>query len=248
MNNINPYATREYANSDDQTAAVFAGESERATFIRRTYMHLTGAVLALILLEVAIFTFVPAETIQPLVMRMGGMGWLVVLGLYMAVSWIARAWATSNTSRTTQYLGLSLYVVAEAIILLPMLYIAIHFIDPQLPLMAAIITVACFGGLTAFVMTTRVDLSSWGKWLALGGLVAMGAIAASIITGGFSLGIGFSAVMIALACGYILYDTSNIIHHYRTDQYVAASLALFSSVVLLFWYVLRIMMMFASEE
>jgi FtsH-binding integral membrane protein len=48
--------------------------------------------------------------------------------------------------------------------------------------------------------------------------------------------------MILLASGYILYDTSNVLHHYRTDQYVAASLALFAAVALLFWYVLRLLM------
>ena len=59
---------------------------------------------------------------------------------------------------------------------------------------------------------------------------------------GFTLGIMFSYVMVALACGYILYDTSNVMQHYRTSQHVAASLALFASVMLLFWYVLRIVM------
>ena len=52
----------------------------------------------------------------------------------------------------------------------------------------------------------------------------------------------FSYAMIALACGYILYDTSNVLHNYRTDQYVAAALALFAAVMLLFWYVLRILL------
>lgn len=250
MSNINPYASQNSleATADSGVPAAFAEESERAGFIRRTYTHLTGAIFALIALETAIFALVPATTIEPIVMRMSGMSWLLVLGVFMAVSWVARMWATSGTSRGVQYLGLGLYIVAEALILLPMLYISIRYIDPKLPLMAAIITVACFGGLTAFVMTTRADLASWGKYLAIGGFVAFGAIAASMITGGFTLGIGFSAVMIALACGYILYDTSNVIHHYRTDQHVAASLALFSSIVLLFWYVLRIMMMFASED
>ena len=46
--------------------------------------------------------------------------------------------------------------------------------------------------------------------------------------------------MIALASMYILYDTSNVLRTYRTDQYVAASLALFASVALLFWYILRL--------
>ena len=47
--------------------------------------------------------------------------------------------------------------------------------------------------------------------------------------------------MIAFACGWILYDTSNVLHHYRIGQHVAASLALFASVALMFWYVLRLL-------
>ena len=43
-------------------------------------------------------------------------------------------------------------------------------------------------------------------------------------------------------CGYILYDTSNVLHHYRIGQHVAASLALFATIVTLFWYVLQLLM------
>ena len=59
---------------------------------------------------------------------------------------------------------------------------------------------------------------------------------------GFNLGNLFAGVMIALAAAYILYYTSNVLHHYRLDQYVAASLALFAAVALLFWYVLQLFM------
>ena len=239
MSNLNPYAST-------AVPAAFAEESARATFIRRTYMHLAGAVLALVALETLIFAVVPEQTMLGLVRAMGGMGWLIVLGAYMAVSWIARSWASSSTSRGVQYGGLTLYVVAEAIILLPLLYISMQ-INQQLPAIAAIITVLSFGGLTAFVMMTNVDLASWGKYLAIAGFAAMAAIVAGILCG-FSLGLFFCAAMIALACGYILYDTSNVLHHYHTDQHVAASLALFASLVLLFWYVLRIAMMFASDD
>jgi FtsH-binding integral membrane protein len=239
----NPYAV-----SSMDTAAVFAEDSERLGFIRRTYAHLTGAILALIALEVVLFTVVPAATMRGLVATMtGGWGWLVVLGAFMAVSWIARSWATSGQSRGMQYAGLGLYVVAQAVILLPMLWICVVFIDPKLPVMAAAITGICFLGLTVFVFTTRIDLAGWGKYLAVGGLVAMGVIFAGICFG-FSLGLWFSGAMIALSCGYILYDTSNILHHYHTSQYVAASLALFASVVLLFWYVLQFMMSFAGDD
>ena len=54
--------------------------------------------------------------------------------------------------------------------------------------------------------------------------------------------------MIVLACGYILYDTSNILLHYRVGQHVAASLALFASVALLFWYVLQLVMSLRSRN
>ena len=71
--------------------------------------------------------------------------------------------------------------------------------------------------------------------------MALGIIVASCVFG-FNLGIIFSGAMVLFASGAILYYTSNIIHHYNTEQYVAASLSLFASVALLFWYVLRILM------
>jgi FtsH-binding integral membrane protein len=58
----------------------------------------------------------------------------------------------------------------------------------------------------------------------------------------FNLGILFIAAMLLLAGGYILYDTSNVLHHYRIGQHVAASLALFASVALMFWYMVQLVM------
>ncbi len=69
----------------------------------------------------------------------------------------------------------------------------------------------------------------------------MAVIVAGILFG-FSLGLWFTGALIAVACGYILYDTSNVLHHYRIGQHVAASLSLFASLALLFWYVLRLFM------
>ena len=236
-NTHNPYAV-----GAPQVVA-FAADQERLTFIRRTYAHMTGAIVALIAIEAFLFQVVPPATMSRLVQTMtSGYGWLLVLGAFMVVSWVARSWATNGGSQAMQYAGLSLYVVAQAVILLPLLYICIQVLgEPRLPIMAALITAICFIGLTAFVFVTGADFAGWGKFLALGGLAAMGVIIAGIFFG-FSLGLWFSGLMVVLSCGYILYDTSNIMHHYATNQYVAASLALFASVVLLFWYVLQILM------
>ena len=64
---------------------------------------------------------------------------------------------------------------------------------------------------------------------------------------GFSLGLFFMGAMILLMAGSILYQTSNIMHHYSTTQHVAASLALFASVATLFWYVLQFVMSMSND-
>ncbi len=165
-------------------------------------------------------------------------GWLVVLGLFMLVSYVAENWAQSAVSPATQYLGLGLYVVAEAVIFVPLLYIA-KTIDPGIITSAATATLALFAALTAVVFITRKDFSFLRTVLVFGGLAAMGLIVTAILFR-FALGPVFTYAMIALACGYVLYHTSNVLHHYRIGQHVAASLALFASVALLFWYILQL--------
>jgi len=163
----------------------------------------------------------------------------VMLG-FMGVSWLANSWATSDASQSLQYVGLLLYVVAEAAIFVPLLYVA-NVVAPMAIPAAGLLTLIMFGGLTALVMITGSDLTSWGKYLWMAGLGTVGVIVCAILFN-FELGVWFSGAMIVLASGYILYDTSNVLHRYRTEQYVAASLALFASVALLFWYILRLMM------
>ena len=219
--------------------AAMAEADERANFITKTYLHLTGAIALFVALEAILLS---TPFVKDMVgMMIGGSGswsWLVVLGLFMLVSYVAQSWAQSATSIGMQYMGLGLYVVAEAIIFTPLLYIA-QRIDPQIILAAAITTLGLFAVLTAVVFITRKDFSFLRGVLMFGGFAALGFIVVAILFG-FSLGPIFTYAMIALACGYILYDTSNVLHHYRIGQHVAAALALFASVALLFWYILQL--------
>jgi FtsH-binding integral membrane protein len=234
----NPYQ----APSFGPVPAILAAEDARAAFIRRTYGHLFAAILLFVALEAAIFTLVPVATLDGLMRQLfaSRYGWLVVLFGFMGVSWLANTWAMSDASRGMQYLGLGLYVVAEALIFVPLLYVA-NAVAPMAIPAAGVLTLVMFGGLTALVFVTRSDLTSWGKYLWLAGLGALGvAVCAALFN--FQLGVWFSGAMIVFAAGYILYDTSNVLHRYRTEQYVAASLALFASVALMFWYILRLMM------
>ena len=128
---------------------------------------------------------------------------------------------------------------------MPLLFIANEYF-PGVIQSAGLVTAVVFGGLTLACFITRTDFSflRWG--LVVAGFVALALIVASL-TLGFSLGVWFSIAMVALACGSILYNTSNVLHHYNTQQYVAASLALFSSVALLLWYVIQIFMHMDSD-
>lgn len=218
--------------------AAEAGVEERAAFIMRTYMHLAGAIFAFVVLETALFFTGIAQALVPYMVGRGS--WAIVLFAFIGVSWIADRWARSATSLPMQYAGLGLFVVAEAIIFLPMIAIALQF-DPNAIPTAALVTLVLFGGLTGIVFLTRKDFSFMRGILGVLALAALGLIVCSMIFG-FSLGVLFSGAMVALAGGYILYNTSNVLHHYRTDQHVAAALTLFADVALMFWYVLRIFM------
>ncbi len=230
--------TSTYGNS-----AADAAPQERVTFIRKTYLHLAGAILAFIGLEVFLFTSGIAQTIATAMM---GFSWFIVLALFMGVSFLANWWANSSTSKAMQYLGLGLYVVAEAIIFIPLLYIAAYYSGGGMNtiMKAGIVSLGLFAGLTATVFITKKDFSFLGPILTIGGFIALGFIAASLLFG-FSLGGVFAFIMVGFAATAILFSTSNVLHQYQPTQYVAASLSLFAAVALLFWYILSI---FSSSD
>jgi FtsH-binding integral membrane protein len=162
----------------------------------------------------------------------------------MLVSRVAEGWARSSVSVSQQYLGLGLYVVAEAIIFVPIMYIAMRVGGPSVVAKAGIVTGITFGGLTTMVLVSKKDFSFMGGILNVLGFSALGLIVASMIFG-FSVGSWFSWAMVAFAAGAIVYQTSNVVHQYRPGQHVAAALGLFASVALLLWYVLRL---FSSRD
>jgi len=224
-----------------------AAESERANFIKRTYVHLAGAIGIFAILETILIQSGVANSFMG-VLAGSKWSWLIVLGVFMLVSTVANNWAHSGVSREKQYMGLGLFIIAEAIIFMPLIFMALMR-DPSGTLLqnAAVVTAALVAGLTFTAFSTKVNFSFMGRFLMIGGFIAMGLILASILFG-FSLGLWFSGAMILFAAGSVLYSTSNIIHEYHTEQHVAASLSLFSSVGLLFWYILQFMMSMGGDD
>lgn len=233
----------EYTTSFGNSAAD-ALPADRAQFIRKTYMLVAAAILAFVALETMIFVSGAHEMILNVLFMGGNMSWLIVLGAFMGISFLANRWAMSDTSTTTQFLGLGVYIVAEAIIFVPMIYMAAVYSDATVIPKAGIVTLGLFLGITATVFITKADFSWLGPIVAIGGCTAFAFIAASIIFG-FSLGSIFAFIMVAFAGTAILYNTSNVLHTFNTKQHVAAALTLFAGIALLFWYILSI---FSSRD
>lgn len=215
-----------------------ATQSDRADFYKRTYLHVAIAILAFMVVESFLLQLVPGEIIS---MMFGGkFVWLFIIGLFWLGSFIANKFAFS-LSRSAQYFGLGLYVMLEAIIFLPVLYIAASYTGGDVIMQAGIITLSMFGGLTALVFMSGYDFSFMRTGIIIGGFISLGLIVGGAIFG-FNLGLWFSVGMVVLASASILYQTSQIKDTYTTEQYVGAALQIFASVMLLFWYILRILM------
>jgi FtsH-binding integral membrane protein len=240
------YANEATADYFQETPVAYADEAVRAEFVRKTYVNLALAVAAFAALTAILLQIPLTQRFCERMLQSPIMFLFSLIGV-MIVGWIAERWAANSPSVEIQYAGLALYTVGEAVFFLPILYMAQHYVHPDVIPTAGVITLAVFGGLTASVFLTRKDFSFLGPALSIAGMAAIGLIVCSFLFG-FSLGILFSVAMVVLAAGYILYYTSNVLHHYPVGMHVAAALALFSALALLFWYVLRIVMSLYLEE
>lgn len=239
-----------YGAFDDNYGQMYAADaaaSERGAFIRRVYGHVFGAILAFVGLEAALLNM---PGIDGVFAQIFAFRWapLILMVMFMGAGWLARSWAHGSTSSAMQYTGLGLYVLAQAAIFAPLLYVVNNIIgDRMLIPTAGFFTLLMFAGLTAIVFVSGANFSFLRTGLMLAGFASLGVVLCAAIFG-LSLGVWFSIAMAVLASGYILYDTSEILHTYRTDQHVGAALELFASVAILFYYIVRILMSFRSDD
>ncbi len=210
----------------------------RAQFYKRTYAWLAGAIAAFAVLEaLALQTALPT-TLMGLLSGRGGV--LVFMLGYMGIAWVAENMANNATSRPVAIAGMSIYVLLQVVLFAPILAILTKTGGGAVIPAAAVLTGAIFMGLTVTAFTTKQDFSFMRAGLTIFSFIALGLIICSFAFN-LALGVWFSAIMIVFASLCILYQTSQIIHKYRADQEIAAALSLFSSVMLLFWYILRFM-------
>ena len=238
-------------------AVATLGVSDRITFLRKTYAHLGGALVAFVLFTAGMMKFATGLSLKLAIARGNSMGTaLLVLLAFIAVSYGAQRLAMSDTSRGLQYLGLAVTVVLWSVLAQPIIwYTVIKFgatdvltsggtlLSAKAAMVlgeAAIVTIAIFVGLTLTVFYTKKDFSFLGGILSMAMWALIGVVIASLIFG-FNLGMIYSGIVIFLMGGYILYETSLVMKYFRPSMHVAAALMLFTTVITLFIHVLRIL-------
>lgn len=213
-----------------------ASAADRSSFIWKTYAHVVGAILAFAAIEGYLIQSGIAQNIA----IMTANNPLITLGAFILVGWGGSHLAHKLESLPVQYAVFAVFVFVYAVVFSPMLLIASQ-VAPGAIDSAAGITILGSIGLIATVMITKKDFSFLRGIIIWAFMLAIVAIIGSIVFG-FQLGTWFSVAMIGFAGAAILYDTSNIMHHYPQDRYVAAAMALFSSIAIMFLYILRLFM------
>jgi FtsH-binding integral membrane protein len=222
-----------------QPVATLEAEA-RSAFLVKVYQHLLAAVIAFVLFETLLFTSGLARALYDFISG-GGPMWLMILGGFMVVNWMATTAAHDLWNPGRQYAGLFGLAAAEAVIFAPFLYYVFNVEGggSVTVVAAAFVTAIGFGGLSVVGLITRKDLSFVRPMLLWGGMMALVLIVAAALFG-LELGVWFSLAMIGLAGCSILYQTQTILRQYPEEAYVGAAVQLFASVMLLFWYVLRL--------
>ncbi len=108
-------------------------------------------------------------------------------------------------------------------------------------------TALIFFSLSAYALTTKKNFSFMGGFLFVGLIMALIASIANIFFQVPALHLAINAVIVLLMSGFILYDTSNIVHGGETN-YLRATVALYLNILNLFTSLLSLLGVFGSDD
>lgn len=225
-----PWSVRSGVGAQPLTAAD-ASVSDRIAFIRKVYALFFAATLFAIggvLLGLAFPPLMILAVEHPIIMFIAMIGGVMGAQAVRHVPGVNLAALFGFTTLTGVIISPVLYVIGRT--------------NPASILQAGVMTVAIFGGLTAYVFVSRRDFSFLRGMVTVGLVVVIGAGLMNIFFVG-SLGLGFaiSVAALLLFAGFVLYDTSNIIRRYPTNEYVAGALSLYLDAFNIFLALLRIL-------
>jgi modulator of FtsH protease len=148
-------------------------------------------------------------------------------------------WGLASVFALTGFMGLTLG---------PIINFYLHMTNGgQLVMTALGGTGAIFLGLSAYALTTRKDFSFMGGFLFVGIMVAFLLGLAAMIFSMPMMALAVSGMFILLMSGFILYQTSLMVHGGETN-YIMATISLYVSIYNLFLSLLQILSAFSGNR
>lgn len=207
-----------------RVAAIDAPVSERMAFLKKVYG----------LLAVSVFTAVVASVMtlsNELFLQTVRTNYFVFIILEFAVLFFV-FWARKK--ETMGLVALFAFTILTGITISPMVFAFKH-----VAIQAMTLTTLTFAGLSGYVAVTKKDFSFLSGILVTGLIVLIvGGLLNMLFFRSFDMAYLSSIFGVFLFSGFILYDTSNILRKYPTDEYISATLALYLDVLNLFQYLL----------
>ena len=217
-------------------SVAYASTDVRAEFIRKVYGLFYGSLLVTVL--VGAFCAQPA--VAPALLAM----W-PVLGIVGFVCVLAMSFARRTSGLNLALLAL--YAAIQGAILGPILTM-VSRVAPGVPAEAAFLTISVFGGLTLYAMQSKRDFNF------LGGMLFVALIA--LLIAGIVMFFVNITLLHTLYCvggvlifsGFVLYDTSRIMHHLQPGEEVVGALEIYLDFLLIFQFILSLLTSSQSRD
>jgi FtsH-binding integral membrane protein len=220
-------------------SAAQATTPARMAFLRKTYTLFS---MAMVLWMGTAAALISNESALDSVRNLFGGGWTGMLVYLIGAFVLLRV---TSKSFPLNIIGLGLFAVFMGLFTAPMvdIYLGLEG-GVGIVLQAFVLTLTVFGALTAYVLTTKKDFSFMRGALAIGLGLAFGLAIFAMFGASFAVsivsGTGWSIAMVLLFGGYMLYDTSNILHRYPANMAATAAAMLFYDFVIMFIHMLRL--------
>ena len=214
------------------TPAASVTTTERLVFIKKVY-----SLLAMSMGSAAVGAYLGSGPLLLLVAPNMMLFFILQIALIFFASFAAR-------KPGLNMVALFSFTTVSGLTLGPLLY----QVGPSIAAEAFALTAITFAGLSMYVVYSKKDFSFMSGFLMTGLIVLVvgGLLNMFFIQSGM-MHFVMSGASVLLFSGFILYDTSNIMRYYGTDEYVSATLALYLDVLNLFIALLSILGIMGRE-
>ena len=208
------------------TPAASVSTTDRLTFIKKVY-----SLLAMSMGTAAVGAYLGSGPLLLLVAPNMMLFFILQFALIIFASFASRRPGLNMVA-------LFSFTTVSGLTLGPLLY----QVGPSIAAEAFALTAITFAGLSLYVVYSRKDFSFMSGFLMTGLIVVIvgGLLNMFFIQSGM-MHFVMSGASVLLFSGFILYDTSNILRYYGTDEYVSATLALYLDILNLFIALLSIL-------